>query len=57
MMANLMTACGDVNRWHHNRIPTPLDQQTVVLMNRDTLYSFAVVDLAEGKASPNAGSA
>jgi len=56
-MANLMTACGDVNRWHHNRIPTPLDQQTVVLMNRDTLYSFAVVDLAEGKASPNAGSA
>ena len=26
----------------------PVRQQTVVRMNRDTLYSFAVVDLAEG---------
>jgi hypothetical protein len=48
MMVNLMTASGGINRWHHNRVPTPLDQQTVVRMNRDTLYSFAVVDLAEG---------
>lgn len=48
MMANLMAASGGINRWHHNRVPTPLDQQTVVRMNRDTLYSFAVVDLAEG---------
>lgn len=48
MMANLMAASGGINRWHHNRVPTPRDQQTVVRMNRDTLYSFAVVDLAEG---------
>lgn len=48
MMANLMAASGGINRWHHNRVPTPLDQQTVVRMNRDTLYSFAVVDLADG---------
>jgi hypothetical protein len=48
MMANLMAASGGINRWHHNRAPTPLDQQTVVRMNRDTLYSFAVVDLADG---------
>jgi hypothetical protein len=48
MMVNLMRATGGINLWHHNRVPTPLDQQTVVRMNRDTLYSFAVVDLAEG---------
>ncbi len=48
MLANLMAAAGGINRWQHNRVPTPLDQQTVVRMNRDTLYSFAVVDLAEG---------
>ena len=48
MMVNLMAASGGINRWQHNRVPTPLDQQTVVRMNRDTLYSFAVVDLAEG---------
>ena len=48
MMANLLAGAGGVNRFHHVRVPTPLDQQTVVRMNRDTLYSFAVVDLAEG---------
>ncbi|MFI7360204.1 DUF1254 domain-containing protein [Streptomyces avidinii] len=47
-MAKLMTICGGVNRWHHNRMPTPLDQQTSVRSNRDTLYSYTVVDLAEG---------
>jgi hypothetical protein len=48
MLAGLMAAAGGVNRWQHNRAPTPLDKQTVVRMNRDTLYSFAVVDLADG---------
>ena len=48
MLANLMAASGGINLVRHNRMPTPLDQQTVVRMNRDTLYSFAVVDLAEG---------
>lgn len=47
-MAGMMAAAGGVNRWQHNRVPTPLDKQPVVRMNRDTLYSFAVVDLAEG---------
>jgi hypothetical protein len=46
MLVDLMAASGGINRWHHNRVPTPLDQQTVIRMNRDTLYSFAVVDLA-----------
>lgn len=48
MMSDLMHAAGGINQWQHNRVPTPLDKQTVVRMNRDTLYSFAVVDLAEG---------
>ena len=57
MMTNLMTAGGGVNRFRHVRAPTPLDQQTVVRMNRDTLYSFAVVDLADGAVVtlPDAG--
>jgi hypothetical protein len=48
MMVGLMAASGGINSVQHNRVPTPLDRQTVVRMNRDTLYSFAVVDLAEG---------
>jgi hypothetical protein len=46
MMTGLMAGAGGINRFHHIRVPTPLDEQTVVRMNRDTLYSFAVVDLA-----------
>lgn len=48
MLVDLMAASGGINRVRHIRVPTPLDQQTVVRMNRDTLYSFAVVDLAQG---------
>jgi hypothetical protein len=47
MMSNLMAGAGGINRWHHVRAPTPLDQQTAARMNRDTLYSFAIVDLAD----------
>jgi hypothetical protein len=36
-----------LNTWLHNRAPTPIDQQNVIRMNRDTLYSAAVLDLAE----------
>ncbi len=39
---------GGVNKWHHNRQPTPLDKQNVIRMNRDTLYSFAVVNIGQG---------
>jgi hypothetical protein len=48
MFADIMAGAGGINQWGHNRGPTPLDQQTVVRMNRDTLYSFAIVDLADG---------
>ncbi len=35
-------------KFHHNRELTPLDRQTVIRMNRDTLYSAAVFDLDAG---------
>jgi hypothetical protein len=57
MLHALMTQSGGVNTWGHLLAPTPLDAQTVVRMNRDTLYSFAVVDLADGAVltMPDAG--
>lgn len=57
MMSAFADHAGGLNRFDHNRVPTPLDQQTVVRMNRDTLYSFAVVDLADGAVLtvPDAG--
>jgi hypothetical protein len=37
-----------VNKWWHSYEPIPLDKQNVVRMNRDTLYSSAVVDISKG---------
>ena len=37
-----------VNEIAHNRQLTPTDDQPVVRMNRDTYYSFAVVDVSAG---------
>ena len=37
---------GGVNAWDHARVPTPIDAQTVIRMNRDTLYSAAIVDIS-----------
>ncbi|MCL1137603.1 DUF1214 domain-containing protein [Shewanella pneumatophori] len=37
-----------VNKWLHFRTPTPIDKQPTIRMNRDTLYSFAVVDASAG---------
>ena len=37
-----------VNQIAHNRKLTPTDDQPVVRMNRDTYYSFAVVDVSAG---------
>jgi hypothetical protein len=38
----------EMNAWVHLRQPTPLDQQTVIRMNRDTLCSLGIVDVSEG---------
>jgi hypothetical protein len=45
MFSAFAAGAGGLNRFHHTRLPTPLDQQTVIRMNRDTLYSAAVADL------------
>ena len=42
----------------HTREPAPLDQQTVIRLNRDTLYSAGVFDLDAGPVTitlPDAG--
>lgn len=48
MFADLQRDAGGVNRFLHNRLPAAVEQQTVIRLNRDTLYSFAVVDLTAG---------
>ena len=48
MFAAVLADAGGVNRLNHSRTPTPLDHQPVIRMNRDTLYSAAVVDISEG---------
>lgn len=57
MMAGLQRDAGGINRFAHNREPASVEQQTVIRMNRDTLYSFAVVDMSAGAALtiPDAG--
>ena len=39
---------GGFGKFMHRREPTPLTKQTVIRMNRDTLYSAAVFDLDAG---------
>lgn len=57
MMADLQRDAGGSNRFEHNRAPASVENQTVIRMNRDTLYSFAVVDVAGGATLtvPDAG--
>ncbi len=43
-----LAMAGGINRWIHLRVPAPVDQQTVIRMNRDTLYSGAIVDISGG---------
>src|SRR5580693_9280412 len=39
---------GGFGKFMHRREPTPIAKQTVIRMNRDTLYPAAVVDLDAG---------
>ena len=48
MFAGLQRDAGGINVVSHNRSPASVDHQTVIRMNRDTLYSFAVVDITAG---------
>lgn len=46
-----------VNTFAHFRTPTPIDKQLTIRSNRDTLYSFAVIDISQGAevTLPDAG--
>lgn len=57
MFDNTLAMTGGVNTWLHLRAPTSLDSQPVIRMNRDTLYSAVVVDMADGAelTLPDAG--
>lgn len=52
-----LQAAGGVNKFFHLRMPTPLERQSVIRMNRDTLYSGAIVDISAGATLtvPDAG--
>lgn len=39
---------GGTSKLHHSREPAAIDNQTVIRLNRDTLYSSAVIDLDAG---------
>ena len=47
MFADNQAVAGGAGVFLHNRTPADINQQTVIRLNRDTLYSFAIVDLAE----------
>jgi hypothetical protein len=54
----MLKQAGGLAKFHHIRTPTPIAQQDVVRMNRDTLYSSAVFDLDAGPVTitlPNVG--
>src|SRR4249920_730737 len=56
--ASAVEQAGGVGKFHHRRDVMPVDSQTVVRPNRDTLYSSAVFDLDAGPVTitlPDAG--
>lgn len=45
------------NAWNHYLSPTPIEGQTIIRMNRDTLYSAVILDVSQGGSItiPDAG--
>jgi hypothetical protein len=57
-MGTLAKQAGALGKIFHHREPAPIDDQSIIRLNRDTLYSFAVVDLDAGPVTvtlPDAG--
>ncbi len=48
IFAKLIKDSGGLGNYSHSREPASIDNQAVIRMNRDTLYSFAVFDLDAG---------
>jgi uncharacterized protein DUF1254 len=46
MFRDIQAGAGGIGSFRHNSTPARIDEQTVIRLNRDTLYSFAIVDLA-----------
>ena len=46
-----------VNKWFHLKTPVSIDKQTTIRMNRDTLYSFGIINVSKGATVtlPDAG--
>ncbi len=58
-LGNSVKEAGGVGKLNHSRTPADVDKQTVIRMNRDTLYSFGVFDLDASPVTitlPDAGS-
>lgn len=45
---NFVKDAGGIGTLNHHRQPTPIENQNVIRLNRDTLYSWAVFDLDAG---------
>ena len=56
-MAITQDNAGGVNTFQHRRAVPPVDDQPVIRMNRDTLYSMAIIDASQGATVtlPDAG--
>ena len=48
MFADLQRDAGGINRFIHSREPAAVEHQAVIRLNRDTLYSFGIVDINGG---------
>ncbi|WP_313812738.1 DUF1254 domain-containing protein [Glutamicibacter sp.] len=48
MIDRLLKTAGSEAKFFHDRELAPLDRQPVIRQNRDTLYSFAIVDVTDG---------
>lgn len=56
--AGIVKDAGALGTFHHSREPASIDHQTVIRLNRDTLYSSALFDLDAGPVTvtmPDAG--
>ena len=57
-LAGILRDSGATGKFNHRREPASIDKQTVIRLNRDTLYSSAVFDLDAGPVTitlPDAG--
>ncbi len=46
-MQKVIKMAGGINKFAHLKKPTPIENQQIIRMNRDTLYSLAVIDVSQ----------